>query len=149
MLRDLLAKALSFRLFVLAAALAVAGIGGWTFVNLPIDAYPDIAPTQVKIILKAPGMTPDEVETRILAPIEQEMLGLPKQAVGARTPRSRGTGSLHRRCDVFAPRRARQMTQSGRPRVARSLQGIWAASGESCARALSQPVRWPYRYARR
>lgn len=81
MLRDLLAKALSFRLLVLAAALVVAGIGGWTFVNLPIDAYPDIAPTQVKIILKAPGMTPDEVETRILAPIEQELLGLPKQAV--------------------------------------------------------------------
>ncbi len=81
MLRELLAKALSFRLLVLAAALAVAGIGGWTFANLPIDAYPDIAPTQVKIILKAPGMTPDEVETRILAPIEQEMLGLPKQAV--------------------------------------------------------------------
>lgn len=81
MLRNLLAKALSYRLLVLAAALVVAGIGGWTFVNLPIDAYPDIAPTQVKIILKAPGMTPDEVETRILAPIEQEMLGLPKQAM--------------------------------------------------------------------
>ncbi|MBX9664442.1 CusA/CzcA family heavy metal efflux RND transporter [Novosphingobium sp.] len=81
MLRELLAKALSFRMLVLAAALVVAGIGGWTFVNLPIDAYPDIAPTQVKIILKAPGMTPDEVETRILAPIEQDMLGLPKQAV--------------------------------------------------------------------
>jgi len=81
MLRELLAKALSFRFLVLTAALVVAGIGGWTFANLPIDAYPDIAPTQVKIILKAPGMTPDEVETRILAPIEQEMLGLPKQAV--------------------------------------------------------------------
>lgn len=81
MLRQLLAKALSYRLLVLAAALIVAGIGGWTFANLPIDAYPDIAPTQVKIILKAPGMTPDEVETRILAPIEQEMLGLPRQAV--------------------------------------------------------------------
>ncbi len=81
MLRDLLAKALSYRLLVLAAAVVVAGIGGWTFVNLPIDADPDIAPTQVKIILKAPGMTPDEVETRVLAPIEQEMLGLPKQAM--------------------------------------------------------------------
>lgn len=81
MLRNLLEKALAFRLLVLAAALVVAGIGGWTFLNLPIDAYPDIAPTQVKIILKAPGMTPDEVETRILAPIEQDMLGLPRQAV--------------------------------------------------------------------
>lgn len=81
MLRSLLATALSYRLLVIAVALALAGVGGWTFVNLPIDAYPDIAPTQVKIILKAPGMTPDEVETRILAPIEQEMLGIPRQSI--------------------------------------------------------------------
>ncbi|WBH15319.1 efflux RND transporter permease subunit [Sphingomonas radiodurans] len=81
MLRTLLARALSYRLFVIAAAVALAGLGGWAFVTLPIDAYPDIAPTQVKMILKAPGMTPNEVETRILAPIEQEMLGIPKQSI--------------------------------------------------------------------
>ena len=81
MLRELLARALSYRLFVIAAAIALAGLGAWAFVTLPIDAYPDIAPTQVKMILKAPGMTPNEVETRILAPIEQEMLGIPKQSI--------------------------------------------------------------------
>lgn len=81
MLRTLLARALSYRLFVIAAAVVLAGLGAWTFANLPIDAYPDIAPTQVKLILKAPGMTPNEVETRILAPIEQEMLGIPRQTV--------------------------------------------------------------------
>ena len=59
----------------------VAGLGVWAFVNLPIDAYPNIAQTQVKIILKAPGMTPEEVESRVITPIEMEMLGIPNQAI--------------------------------------------------------------------
>ncbi len=45
----------------------------------PIDAFPDVSTSQVKIILKAPGMTPEEVETRITALVEVEMLGIPKQ----------------------------------------------------------------------
>jgi len=57
------------------------GLGVWAFLRLPVDAYPDIAQAQVKIILKAPGMTPEEVEARVLAPIEMEMLGIPQQAV--------------------------------------------------------------------
>ena len=81
MLRALVAWSLSYRLLVLALALVTAGLGAWAFSTLPVDAYPDIAQTQVKIILKAPGMTPEEVETRIIAPIELEMLGLPRQAV--------------------------------------------------------------------
>lgn len=81
MLRSLVAKALSHRLLVLAMALVVAGLGGWAFVNLPVDAYPNIAPTQVKLILKAPGMTPEEVESRVITPIEMEMLGIPNQTV--------------------------------------------------------------------
>ena len=35
---------------------------------------------RVKIILKAPGMTPEEVESRVITPIEMEMLGIPDQA---------------------------------------------------------------------
>ncbi|MHB1207824.1 MAG: efflux RND transporter permease subunit, partial [Rhodospirillaceae bacterium] len=81
MLRSLVAFSLSYRLFVLALSLAVAGLGVWSFLRLPVDAYPDIAQAQVKIILKAPGMTPEEVETRVIAPIEMEMLGIPKQVV--------------------------------------------------------------------
>lgn len=81
MLRSLVAQALSYRLLVLTLALATAGLGGWAFSTLPVDAYPDIAQTQVKIILKAPGMTPEEVESRVIAPIEMEMLGIPRQAI--------------------------------------------------------------------
>src|SRR3546814_282935 len=81
MLRSLVAASLSWRLLVLALALAVAGLGAWAFVTLPVDAYPNIAQTQVKVILKAPGMTPEEVESRVITPIEMEMLGIPDQAI--------------------------------------------------------------------
>ena len=81
MLRKLVEASLQFRLVVAGLALAVAAIGAWSFANLPIDAFPDISSTQVKIILKAPGMTPEEVESRVITPIEMEMLGIPKQTV--------------------------------------------------------------------
>ncbi|MBB3954656.1 efflux RND transporter permease subunit [Novosphingobium sediminicola] len=81
MLRKLVERALSARIAVLAIALALAGAGVWSFLNLPIDAFPDISSTQVKVILKAPGMTPEEVESRVVAPIEMEMLGIPHQTV--------------------------------------------------------------------
>ena len=64
---------------LLALALSAAGVLAW--LALPVDAFPDVSSPQVKIILKAPGMTPEEVEARITAPIEVEMLGLPKQSM--------------------------------------------------------------------
>lgn len=64
---------------LLALCLVVAGAVAWR--ELPIDAFPEIAPTQVKIILKAPGMTPEEVEQRIVRPIETEMLGIPGKRI--------------------------------------------------------------------
>ena len=79
MLNRLVQFALAQRLFVLLAGALLAGAGWYAFINLPIDAFPDVSSTQVKIIMKAPGMTPEEVESRISIPIEVEMLGIPKQ----------------------------------------------------------------------
>ncbi len=81
MLAALIRFALTQRLFVgvLTLCLLVAGIRAW--IQIPIDAFPDISPTQVKIILKAPGMTAEEIERRVTRPIETELLGIPRQAV--------------------------------------------------------------------
>ncbi|EGD58293.1 CzcA family heavy metal efflux protein [Novosphingobium nitrogenifigens DSM 19370] len=81
MLRKLVERALAWRIAIIGLALVLAGLGVWSYMNLPIDAFPDISSTQVKIILKAPGMTPEEVESRVIAPVEQEMLGIPHQTV--------------------------------------------------------------------
>ena len=81
MLRKLIEFSLSQRMLVLVLAALLAGAGGYAFSRLPIDAYPDISTTQVKLILKAPGMTPEEVEQRVIAPLELELLGIPNQVI--------------------------------------------------------------------
>jgi cobalt-zinc-cadmium resistance protein CzcA len=81
MLARLVQFALTQRLLMLLAVLVLIGGGWYSFFHTPIDAFPDVSTTQVKIIVKAPGMTPEEVETRITAPIEVELLGLPNQAM--------------------------------------------------------------------
>jgi heavy metal efflux system protein len=73
--------ALSQRLLMLIFMLLLAGGGYYSFKNIPIDAFPEVSPTQVKIIVKAAGMTPEEVEARITAPIEVELLGIPHQTM--------------------------------------------------------------------
>ena len=80
-MRGLIRFALSQRLLMLIAVLLLAGAGYYSFKNIPIDAFPEVSPTQVKIIVKAPGMTPEEVESRITAPIEIELLGIPHQTM--------------------------------------------------------------------
>ena len=79
MLRKLISSSLVHRFPVLLFVLVLAAAGVAAFRALPIDAFPDVAGTQVKIIMKAPGMTPEEVEMRIVQPIEQELLGIPQQ----------------------------------------------------------------------
>ncbi|OIR04472.1 cobalt-zinc-cadmium resistance protein CzcA [mine drainage metagenome] len=81
MLNKIIQFALTQRLLVLLLTVLLIGTGGYAFKELPIDAFPDVSTTQVKIIIKAPGMTPEEVESRITAPIEVEMLGIPKQTM--------------------------------------------------------------------
>ncbi|MFZ2267495.1 MAG: CusA/CzcA family heavy metal efflux RND transporter [Azonexus sp.] len=79
MLAALIRFSLTQRLLLLVLTVMLIGAGVQAFMGLPIDAFPDVSTTQVKIILKAPGMTPEEVETRLAVPVEQEMLGIPYQ----------------------------------------------------------------------
>ena len=81
MLRRLIEFSLTQRLLTLCVYALVAGAGAYAFWTIPIDAFPNISPVQVKMILKAPGMTPEEVETRVITPIEMELLGIPGQTV--------------------------------------------------------------------
>ncbi|MBQ0718686.1 MAG: efflux RND transporter permease subunit [Gammaproteobacteria bacterium] len=81
MLSQLIQLSLTQRLMTSLLALLLIGFGTQALLTLPIDAFPDISPTQAKIIIKAPGMTPEEVESLITQPIEVELLGIPKQTV--------------------------------------------------------------------
>jgi cobalt-zinc-cadmium resistance protein CzcA len=78
-MNNLIQLALSQRLLVLLLTSLLAVVGWQSMMNTPIDAFPDITHPQVKMILKIPGMTPNEIETRVTALIETEMLGIPRQ----------------------------------------------------------------------
>ncbi len=73
--------ALTQRLLMMLVTLLLIGGGYSAFKQIPIDAFPDVSPTQVKIIVKMAGMPPEEVEARITAPIEVELLGIPHQTM--------------------------------------------------------------------
>ncbi len=81
MIAALLRFSLIQRLMILLLTLGISAAGLWSFRELPIDAFPDISSPQVQVIIKAPGMSPTEVEQRITFPIEMEMQGIPGQSV--------------------------------------------------------------------
>lgn len=73
--------ALSQRFLVLLLAFIILFAGAVLMVKLPVDAYPDVSPTQVKVILKSSGMTPAEMESRVMVPVEQNLQSIPKQTM--------------------------------------------------------------------
>ena len=81
MFEHLIRLSLRFRSLTLACAGSLFIAGTYAWLNLPIDAFPDISPTQAKVILKIPGMTPEEVEQRVVKPIEQELLSIPNKRI--------------------------------------------------------------------
>lgn len=81
MLSRLIQFSLSQRLLIGLLTLLLIGLGGRAVTQIAIDAFPDISPTQVKIIIKSPGMTPEEVESLITQPIEVELLGISRQSM--------------------------------------------------------------------
>ncbi len=48
-----------------------------SLLNLPIDAFPDLANNQVQVITDAPGLGPIDVEQLVTIPLETVMNGLP------------------------------------------------------------------------
>ncbi|WP_207539008.1 efflux RND transporter permease subunit [Sabulicella rubraurantiaca] len=77
MLARLVDTALRQRLLVIVAALALAAWGFLSYRALPIDAFPDVSPTQVLVSMRAPGLTPEELERRVTQPVELAMRGIP------------------------------------------------------------------------
>ncbi|WRG89089.1 efflux RND transporter permease subunit [Helicobacter pylori] len=79
MLASIIEFSLRQRVIVIVGAILVLFFGTYSFINTPVDAFPDISPTQVKIILKLPGSSPEEMENNIVRPLELELLGLKGQ----------------------------------------------------------------------
>jgi len=65
-------------IFFLTAVLAVVGVV--SYINTPIEAFPDVTNTRARIITQWPGRSAEEIEKFITLPVMKEMNTIPKKS---------------------------------------------------------------------
>ncbi|MDG1892433.1 MAG: efflux RND transporter permease subunit [Verrucomicrobiota bacterium] len=76
MLSQLIQFSLRHRIVVLVAAVTLLAVGFQLGRQLPVEVLPDLTKPTVTILTEAPGLAPEEVETRITLPLENALMGV-------------------------------------------------------------------------
>ena len=77
MIKKLVEFALTKPLFVILGTVLFIGGGVLAFIQLPVEAFPDVTDTQVTVITLFPGRAAEEVERQVTLPLEVALAGLP------------------------------------------------------------------------
>lgn len=77
MIRNLLIFSLRNRWTVISISVVLMAIGYWCFTQLKIEAYPDIADTNVIVVAQYQGRAAEEVEQQVTVPIERALQNTP------------------------------------------------------------------------
>jgi cobalt-zinc-cadmium resistance protein CzcA len=78
------------RRLILAIFLGIAILGYYSWTQLAVEAYPDIADVTSQVITQYPGHAAEEIEQQITIPLERELTGVP----GLQVMRSKSTFGL-------------------------------------------------------
>ena len=76
MLNRLIQWSLANRAVVLGLSLLVLALGARSGLQLPVEVLPDLTKPTVIVLTEAPGLAPEEVETRVTQPLESALLGV-------------------------------------------------------------------------
>ena len=76
MLNRLIEFSLKHRTIVMMAALVLLAAGIHLGRKLPVEVLPDLTKPTVTILTEAPGLAPEEVESRISIPLESALMGV-------------------------------------------------------------------------
>ena len=76
----LIDSAITSRVLVFLVCALLLAVGGYSFRQLPIEAYPNIAPLNVQIITQWAGRSTLEIERQLTVPIETAVGGIPDLA---------------------------------------------------------------------
>jgi cobalt-zinc-cadmium resistance protein CzcA len=77
MLEKIIAYSLKQKGMVIFLSLLIVVFGAYSYLKLPIDAFPDVTNIQVEVISHADGLSAIEIERNVTYPIEMAMRGLP------------------------------------------------------------------------
>ena len=81
MLRRVIEFCVRKRLPVLALTAAIAAYGVKAYLDLPVEAFPDVTNLQVQVIAQLPGLAPEEIERQVTVPIERVLNGTPQMVL--------------------------------------------------------------------
>ena len=77
MIKNIITFSINNRWIVIAASVVMMAVGYWCLVNIKIEAYPDIADTNVIVVAQYPGRAAEEVEQQVTIPIERALQNTP------------------------------------------------------------------------
>ena len=77
MLKSIIEWSARNRLLVALMTLLLAAAGAWATLNMPVDAFPDLSPTQVIIKTEYPGQGPKVVEEQVTYPLTTSLMSVP------------------------------------------------------------------------
>ena len=77
MVRKLIEWAVANPLVVLILTAALAIGGGYAFMHVNVEAYPDPAPAIIEVVAQYPGASAEEVERQVTIPLEVALAGMP------------------------------------------------------------------------
>src|SRR5258708_18839558 len=79
-IRRIIYFSLRHRYFVFFMTLVLVVLGIWSYLNTPIETFPDVTNTQIIIIAQWPGRSAEEVEKMITIPMETVLNSVQKNA---------------------------------------------------------------------
>jgi heavy metal efflux system protein len=140
MIDRLVALALHKRLVVVMICIFAALYGYYSWTQLALEAYPDIADVSSQVVTQAPGLAAEEVEQQITIPLERELNGTP----GLFVMRSKSTFGLSLITLVF---RDGSEDYWSRQRILERIQNVTLPSGITPGLdPLTSPIGEIYRY---
>lgn len=77
MVRGLIHWSVHNPVIVLLLAAALLACGGYAFLNVNVEAYPDPAPAIIEVVAQFPGASAEEVERQVTIPLEVALAGMP------------------------------------------------------------------------
>lgn len=78
MLEKIISYTLKQKGMIIFLSLLIVAFGLYSYLTLPIDAFPDVTNIQVEIVSHADGLSAIEIERNVTYPIEMAMRGLPE-----------------------------------------------------------------------
>ena len=76
MLNRLIQLSLAHRAIVVGLSLLLLALGVQSGLRLPVEVLPDLTKPTVIVLTEAPGLAPEEIETRVTQPLESALLGV-------------------------------------------------------------------------